>query len=224
MIIHASITEQIVSYMKEQIESGAWKAGEKIPSENTLTKELGVSRASVRDAIRYFAGQGVLESRHGKGTYLLEKKEELEPDPDTTITAEDFENIEAVLEYRRITESEGCYLAALKMDEEMLSLLRYQLSEMEKQKENRVEFLEADLEFHRIIAKASGNPFIAKTLNMIFLESFNEINRMYDIFTYENGIRFHRLITAELEKGDADGARRAMYEHMQASIDQLKKM
>ena len=59
------------SYLKEQIDSGAWKAGEKIPSENTLTKELGVSRASVRDAIRYFAGQGVLESRHGKGTFLL---------------------------------------------------------------------------------------------------------------------------------------------------------
>ena len=221
MIVHVNITEQIIAYMKEQIASGAWKPGEKIPSENQLTKELGVSRASVRDAIKYFIGQGVLESFHGKGTFLLEKSAEEETDAETTITAEDCENVEAVLEYRRIIESEACYMAAKNMDEEVLALLRYQYEEMLRCVDDRTPFLVADLAFHRIIARASGNPLVSKSMNLIFQESFDVINRMYDLFSHENGIRFHEKILRALEKRDAAAARKAMYDHMQSSIERL---
>lgn len=59
-----------MQYLKENIEAENWKVGEKIPSENQLTSTLGVSRSSVRNALRYMIGIGVLESIHGKGTYL----------------------------------------------------------------------------------------------------------------------------------------------------------
>ena len=72
IISRSNITDQIVQYFKEKIVSGEWKVGEKIPSENQLTETLGVSRASIRTAIQQLVGIGVLESRHGKGTFLLD--------------------------------------------------------------------------------------------------------------------------------------------------------
>ena len=89
-----NVTNQVIAYLKQNIEDGIWKAGEKIPSENQLTKELGISRASVRTAIQHLAGIGVLESVHGKGTYvaaanrellLEEQRKELEADLEQAI-------------------------------------------------------------------------------------------------------------------------------------------
>lgn len=71
MIQKMNVTEQVVAYYKQQILNGAWKIGEKIPSENQLCEELGVSRASIRSAIKELTGYGILESIHGKGTFLI---------------------------------------------------------------------------------------------------------------------------------------------------------
>ena len=110
-IVHQNITQQVIGYMKENIESGNWKVGEKIPSEHELTALLGVSRSSIRQAVSHFAGIGVLESVHGKGTYLVDDEVE-EQSNKNKITAEDCRNVEKVLEFRRIIESEACFLAA----------------------------------------------------------------------------------------------------------------
>ena len=72
MIQKTNVTEQIVAYYKQQILNGTWKVGEKIPSENQLCGELGVSRASIRSAVKELIGLGVLESMHGKGTFLID--------------------------------------------------------------------------------------------------------------------------------------------------------
>ena len=58
MINHQSVTEQVVAYFKDNIESGHWEVGQKIPSENVLTKTLGVSRATIRQAVSQLAGIG----------------------------------------------------------------------------------------------------------------------------------------------------------------------
>ena len=65
-----SVTEQVLEYLKEQIRVGRWTYGEKIDSENQLTYELQVSRASVRHAIQQLVALGVLESFQGKGTFV----------------------------------------------------------------------------------------------------------------------------------------------------------
>jgi len=58
----ASITNQVIDYLKENIESGTWAVGEKIPSENQMVADLGVSRSSIRTALQYLIGLGVLKS------------------------------------------------------------------------------------------------------------------------------------------------------------------
>ena len=69
-IIKTSVTQQIIEYIKENIQNGSWKVGEKIPSEPSLVEELGVSRASLRVAIQQYVALGVLRSEQGKGTFL----------------------------------------------------------------------------------------------------------------------------------------------------------
>ena len=70
MIQRNNVTEQIIAYCKRQIRSGAWIVGEKIPSENQLCAELGVSRASIRSALKELIGIGALESGpRVKGTF-----------------------------------------------------------------------------------------------------------------------------------------------------------
>ena len=104
IITHSNVTEQLVSYFKENIVSGAWKVGEKIPSENQLTETLGVSRASVRTAIQQMVGLGILESRHGKGTYVMDNQVDGMSANKGKITAQDCKDLQKVLEFRRIVE------------------------------------------------------------------------------------------------------------------------
>ena len=118
-----NVTEQVVEYLKENIEAGNWKVGEKIPSENQMTSTLGVSRSSVRAALQYMIGIGVLESVHGKGTYLINSQVENWEEADNKITSEDCKDIEKVLEFRRILEPDACRLAVERGDSQVVSEL-----------------------------------------------------------------------------------------------------
>ena len=70
----SQVTEQVMQYIKGQIAEGIWPIGSRIPSENELCKLLGVSRTSVRAALQRFNVLGILESQHGRGTFVCSDK------------------------------------------------------------------------------------------------------------------------------------------------------
>ena len=70
LINRVNIAEQAFSQLKDQILSGTWQEGEKLPSEQELTEALGVSRSTIRQAIRSLADYGMVETRNGSGTYV----------------------------------------------------------------------------------------------------------------------------------------------------------
>lgn len=222
-IIHQNVTEQIVAYFKENIQSGVWKVGEKIPSENQLTATLGVSRASIRQAVSHFTGIGVLESVHGKGTYLIDDQLEDNLYTGNKITSDDCSNIEKVLEFRRIVESETCYLATKNRTPELLEKLKQFVKIMKSSKENVEEFVTADISFHQEICKASQNPLIEKSMNKVFEENRKIQKLTRKIFGYHDGIHYHELILKAMNEGNAEQARKYMHEHMQNGIDRLQK-
>ncbi|HIX58377.1 MAG TPA: FadR family transcriptional regulator [Candidatus Blautia gallistercoris] len=218
-----NVTNQVIAYLKKNIEEGAWKVGEKIPSENQLTKELGVSRASVRTAIQHLTGIGVLESVHGKGTYLLDADAESWQSREDMITAKDCEDIEKVLEFRQIVEPEACYLAVLRSRQELIPILEEHLEEMKRNQGNKRRFVSADMEYHKAICKASGNSLLAKTMTRVFKETVRYHEQMNDIFGYREGIRYHTSLLAAIRANDAVLAKELMYEHLQNGKDQLRK-
>lgn len=220
MIIHQNITDQVVAYFKENIESGNWKVGEKIPSENSLTKLLGVSRASIRQAVSQLAGIGVLESVHGKGTFLIDDQLD-EKTSQNKITAEDCLNVEKVLEFRRIIESEACYMATMHITPQLIKSLKEYLNVMKNSRDDIEKFVSADISFHHEICRASENPLLEKSMNKILEENRKSQQLTRKTFGYNDGIHYHEQIIQAMEQGDAEKAKICMYEHLQNGINRL---
>lgn len=222
-IVHQNVTQQIVEYFTENIEAGSWKIGEKIPSENQLTSLLGVSRASVRSAVSQLAGIGVFETIQGKGTFLKDNQVKDAMSSKNKITAEDCLDVEKVLEFRRIVESEACYLATQKKTAKMIEQLEHYLAVMIESKNKEADYVTADIKFHSTIAKASGNPLLEKSLNRIFEEHRRSQEITKKTFGNRDGIHYHQLILKAIKAGDANEARAAMYAHMQNGIEKIRK-
>lgn len=224
MIQKTNVTEQIVEYYKQRISSGDWKIGQKIPSENQLCAELGVSRASIRSAVKELIGVGVLESVHGKGTFLIDNMFDIQGATEYKITAEDCLDMEKVLEFRRIVEPEACYLATMALTDELMEELETTLKNMKENISNSMRFVAADLKFHKAISRATGNPLIEKSLNRIFDENFRDHEKMNQVFGYKDGVYYHSMILEAMRVQNAKRARQIMFDHMQHGVDRLKEV
>lgn len=224
MIQKTNVTDQIVEYYKQRIRNGDWKVGEKIPSENQLCAELGVSRASIRSAVKELIGLGVLESIHGKGTFLIDDLLDAGNGSEYRITAQDCLDMGKVLEFRKIVEPEACYLAAVHMTDELLKELEDAFKTMRDNISNSIWFVTADLRFHRAISQSTDNPLIEKSLSRIFDENFRDHEKMNQVFGYQDGIYYHSMILEAMKAEKAGRAREIMYDHMQHAIDRLQEM
>lgn len=223
MADRSKITDQLVEIFVRNINTGNWKVGEKIPSENELTRTLGASRASVRGAIQYLVALGVLESQHGRGTFLLESSVDLEVFSQGRITPTDCDNIAAVLEFRLAVESECAYLAARNTSKELINQLEKELRLMKDNINKQAPFVMHDMRFHMIIAKASGNALLSKSLVTVFSETRENHEQMNTLFGFEDGIYYHTLILNAIKAGDSKSAYRSMQEHMTHAIERIQQ-
>lgn len=223
-IITKSVTEQIINYYAENIENGTWKVGEKTPSENQLVEELGVSRSSIRQAVSTLSGLGILESVHGKGTFILDNCVRSALTENNRITAEDCRDVAKVLEFRRIVESEACFIAAEKADDDLIQKLENCVQIMRANKSDIDIFVKADIDFHRMICQATENTILEKSMNRIFDENYRGQELTRKIFGYKDGIQYHEMIIQAMKEQDASRAREVMYEHLQNGIDKLEKI
>lgn len=223
MAARTNVTEQVVQYCKENINAGNWKVGEKIPSENQLTEILGVSRASVRTALQHLIGLGVLESKHGKGTFLLENQVDEKTENEYKVTSEDCRDILKVLEFRRIVESEACRIATQKATPALLEKLQKTLDVMAANTgaKGQDTFVTADMEFHEAICAATENPILEKSVSKVFDETRKNHSQLRSLFGHRDGIYYHTLILSAIRAGDADSARDLMFEHLQNAIDKM---
>ena len=145
-----SVTGKIAHYIRKNIRNGNWTVGEKIPSENQLCEELGVSRVSVRSALQQFIALGILESVHGKGTFLISDDlsafysnvEEPAPTIDAT------ETMKQILEFRSIVEPAVCAQVAQTASPELIAKLEGHLKAMKASVGKCEEFINADVAFH----------------------------------------------------------------------------
>src|SRR6188472_4209126 len=126
-----SVTEDAIEQIRGLVASGEWGPGTRLPREADLAKELGLSRNSLREAVRALALARVLEVRQGDGTFVssLEPSELLEP----TLLATHLLRGRTVLELfevRRLLEPEAAAMAALRADAEILAALGVELERM----------------------------------------------------------------------------------------------
>lgn len=221
-VVKNNVTAQIIAYMKENIEDGTWRCGEMIPSENVLTRELGVSRASVRAAIQQFIALGIMESRHGKGTFLKSSDLTVFGHPGAEGGYYSFHDIMKSLEYRMIIEKGAVALAAEHITEETLERLRQELERMRENVGNSEEFVRCDMAFHQEIAKASDNMLLYHGLNEVLTSTVDYHRQLNHLVGYQNGIYYHTLILEALEKQDGRKAAQLMEKHLQTTRKEVE--
>src|SRR3954466_5657231 len=160
-----SVTQHAIDEIKAMIISGELTAGDRLPNEPDLAARLGLSRNSLREAVRALTLARILEVRQGDGTYVtsLEPSMLLEP---LTFMADFHQDrtLLQVLEVRRILEAATAALAAQYITDEELTELRKVVEEMDAC-ETVEAFVANDLRFHRLIGAASRNPVLASVLD-----------------------------------------------------------
>ncbi|WP_182111664.1 MULTISPECIES: FadR/GntR family transcriptional regulator [unclassified Actinotalea] len=158
MTRRTNLIDLAVGRLRQQITSGTWEVGSRIPAEPELTELIGVGRNTVREAVQSLVHAGMLERRQGSGTYVLSNSE-LGNAMGRQIAGAHQRD---VLEVRRSLEVEAARLAALRRTDEQVAELRalrdsrreaFESGELDR-------MVEADLALHRTIAVASHNPVL----------------------------------------------------------------
>lgn len=217
------VPQQVFNYLKDNIVNHAWVVGDKIPSENVLSRELGVSRVSIRLAIQQFIAMGVLESLHGKGTFIKSNDPRVLSTEGGAISYDECRDTAKVLEFRLIMEPAACFMAAENHNAQMIQTLTGHLNDLVGTIGYSEVFVKHDMLFHLEIARASGNPLLEKCLRDVFMQTMHNHKQINKIFGYKDGVYYHSLILRSLESGNAKQAKKLMEEHLQIALDALTK-
>lgn len=196
-------------------------AGEKLPGEVELSQNLGVSRATLREAIRDLTARGVLEVRRGRGTFVSRQVEDIEDFG--------FSNLEQVkgqlrdlFELRSIFEPQAARLACRRATDEELAEILDQGDEVDRLIQEGQDRTQADRAFHAAIVRATHNEFMMRLLPIInqavataitsgeHKEALAQVTR-----------RDHALLLEFFRRRDEAGAEHAMAIHMRHAMDEM---
>ena len=159
-----NLTQQVVAHLSNLIGTGALTVGAKLPPESEIVRQQGVSRTVVREAISQLQAAGLVTTRHGIGTFVLD-----------SVARQDFgiragavttlRDVLAMLELRISLETEAGALAAIRHTDEHLAEMRTALDSFRERLRNGGETITPDFQFHIGIAKATGNHYFSDILN-----------------------------------------------------------
>jgi GntR family transcriptional repressor for pyruvate dehydrogenase complex len=218
------VSEQVAQQLLGLIQSGNLKPGEKLPPERELAETLGVSRPSLREALRALSLLGVVNIRQGGGIYVSALDPESLLGPLHFFISLDPQNIESLFEARILIESGVTALAASRITDEQLAELKDCVEFDEEALDDPRRFIESDLNFHWTIFRAAGNSFldrVAKSLQILGRAS-REITA-YLPGVLEKSLEDHKRIYTALRQKDPEQAAAAMKLHLCHVRDSYRK-
>ncbi|HEX4064876.1 MAG TPA: FadR/GntR family transcriptional regulator [Acidobacteriaceae bacterium] len=209
------MTMRVVNHIRNLIETGDLQPGDRIPPEREFARRLRISRASLRTGIGYLAAMGVMDVRHGVGTFVADGPPEIGKSSLSLLGALHGFQSWQMFEARRILESELAALAAQRGREQHLAALSEEVAEMYATVDNPMEYLIHDVRFHRVIAQASGNPILAALMETITSALYDErrktAERSRDL---RQSADLHREIYRAIRSRNAAEARAVMERHL----------
>jgi GntR family transcriptional regulator, transcriptional repressor for pyruvate dehydrogenase complex len=202
--------------IKDMILDGRLAPGQRLPAERSLSEALGVSRPTVREAIRSLRAMNILESRHGAGTFVasLSVEELLRPLQFVLSLAEG--GLEHLFEVRLLLEPGAAAFAAERATEEQIAGLQDCAARAEAHDTEDAEALrQLDIELHERILEASDNPLLqhlAGAISALGAESRSFTTRLPGVLP--RTVVEHRAIVEAIAAGDTEAARAAMDGHI----------
>jgi len=222
----AGVTQEAIDRIRERVASGEWPAGSRLPREADLAAELGLSRNSLREAVRALALARVLEVRQGDGTYVssLEPGELLEPTRFATHLLQGQTVLE-LFEVRRMLEPEAAALAALRADEGIREALARELGRMYEAGDRADELVDADAAFHDVIGRAPGNAVLRSLLQSLSTRTVRARlwHGIADRMALDVARAEHTRIYEAIASGDPDLARAATLLHIASNEAWLRE-
>ncbi|WP_417252587.1 FadR/GntR family transcriptional regulator [Castellaniella sp.] len=225
-----SLTQDVVTALSERIRNGEFHVGEKLPTESELMESFGVSRTVIREAISRLQAGGLVETRHGIGTFLLEPQNEQQLRIRTANILTMLDVI-AILELRISLETEAAGLAALRRTDAHVHQLRAVLDEfVEHTRKKTGNAVVSDVAFHLLVATATGNRYFHDILKQLG-KAIIPRTRVDSVALAESDrVRYlervhleHEDIYNAIVRKDPDAARAAMRTHLANSRERLRK-
>jgi GntR family transcriptional repressor for pyruvate dehydrogenase complex len=212
MTARPRLYEQVLDRLRAYVAEGGLRAGDRLPPERDLAARLGVSRASVKQAIVVLEVQGLVEARHGGGTYLMRDSLEAEP---VEHMVERRRRLPDVLEAREALETKLAELAAERRTDEDLTALHKALDRMAADIEEGGHGVEGDRLFHAAVTAAAHSALLAEFMRSIAdqvtesrTESLRQPRRP------ARSLAQHRAILEAIETGRPARAAAAMRRHV----------
>ncbi|MDQ0741372.1 FadR/GntR family transcriptional regulator [Pseudomonas sp. W4I3] len=219
-----NLAQGVVDALTQCILLGQLKPGEKLPSESTIVLEHGVSRTVVREAISKLQASGLVETRHGIGTFVLAQH----PQQGLRLHVDTVASVRNMLELRLGLEVQAVALAALRRTDAQLAHMRQALDDYQASLASNDSCVEEDKRFHQLIAEATGNTFFSEIMQHLGTAM---IPRTLVVGAERGGADFaklgqlanleHEAIFNAIKRQDPDAARAAMVLHLTNSRDRF---
>jgi DNA-binding FadR family transcriptional regulator len=217
------LTETVAQQLLELV--AAMEPGERVPSERELTRDLGVGRSTVREALNGLARMGLVEIRHGQGVFVVAPK----PSEDA---AEALERAlmkgvtQEFLEARLVVEVEVARLAALRRTEADLQRIEETIEALEGAREAPTdEALEPATQFNQAVAEAAHNEVLAGVEESFVTLMLERAPDLYDSPEFRDwDVAEHRRILAAIRASDPELAAACMREHILAVGEHYKRV
>jgi len=208
-------TEQVVARVYELIQRDGLKPGDRLPPERELAKQLGISRPSLRSGLGSLISMGVLQSRQGAGTFIVDGPPALDSEPLRLLAELHGFSFDHMFETRSILEVGAAGLAAEHATGEQLATMAEEIAEMFAALKDPQQFLVHDMAFHQAVAAASGNPTLATLMEMVSAILYERrrqtIDRAHD---FNEALELHRRVYRAIRSRNPEEAREAMREHI----------
>ena len=210
------LTEVATERIIQHILDNDMKPGDRLPNEYELAGQLGISRSTLREAIRRLASRNVLEVRQGAGTFVSQKKGVPEDPLGLTFLGKDPKLALDLIDIRLMLEPNIAALAARNATEEQLEKLVAYCDKAGELLAAGRDHSAADAKLHGYIAACSGNG-VLKNLIPVITSSINVSIMTTDNSFQEETIVYHRAIVDAIVRRDPEGARYAMITHLNIS-------
>jgi GntR family transcriptional repressor for pyruvate dehydrogenase complex len=214
-VARTTLTADICRKLVTHLLRGDWTEGDRVPAERELCQQLGVGRASLREALKALEIMGMIETRLGEGTFVCARSEFLSRPLLWAITGSNEADTHELVEARKLIEVEMAGLAAERADADELKAIGKCLDEMELAKAKPQQYLEADLNFHLAIGTAAHNRILMNALHLIRNVLRQWIGQTLQMNTVaDEAQQQHTEIFVAIAKRNPAVAREAMKKHL----------
>ncbi|SIT02710.1 FadR/GntR family transcriptional regulator [Alicyclobacillus vulcanalis] len=210
---------EIAEEIRRQIEEGVFRPGDRLPTLRELADRFGVSRATVREALGALRGQGLVEFRHGMGTYVRTASVEMWMQPLDAAILLSYDNVSDLVELQTAVLAQIAYRAAANRMASDYSALSHALFEIEASPRRSEHRIASELKFFSVLAEVAGNRLLENALRVLqeaLRSSLRLLSPKSDL-----GVKACRAIYNAVQTGRPAEARDAVYAYGEAILRTL---